>query len=265
MEQSPNPFKIPTSPSTPLQQLSPDRINQQRIPNSPSLANQLSVADGKLRHSIDVQSKVALINSLNPATSPTRQQSASSHAALQRALLGREEAEDALRTSNTQLAEAELRQHKIGERLETLMQDLQTAKDRQIHERQVFEKEVRKARKDAFRAGSALVKMQEDLKESRAEARNLKAENQRERFEKEKSKQESFERAYTLAGLLEEVESMRGKMQAMEATRQAELLEAQSETLRRDEADRLLSEKHEQERSVWCRYKQPCIATSKKR
>jgi hypothetical protein len=238
MEHPPSPFRIPASPVTPLQQISPDRINQQRIPASPTLPNQLLNADTKLpRQSIDVQSKVAFLNSLTQAGSQSRQQGLSTHAALQRALLGREEAESALRHSQAQLAEAEVRQRKISERLESMMEDLQSVKERQAHERQVFEKEVRKARKDAFRAGSALVKMQEDLKESRVEVRNLKAENQHEKFEKEKSKQEAFERAYTLAGVLEEMEALREKLRAMEAAREIELLEQQSSRKHRDEEE----------------------------
>ncbi len=248
MEQPPSLCKIPASPITPLQQLSPDRINQQRIPASPSVPNQLSSVDPKVpRRPIDVQSKVAFLNSLNQNTSPSRQQSVSTHAALQRALLGREEAENALRSSNTQLAEAEVRQRKISARLESLMEELQGVKERQAHERQVFEKEVRKARKDAFRAGSALVKVQEDLKESRSEVKNLRAETQHERFEKEKSKQESFERAYTLAGVLEEGELLREKMRAMEAAREAEILEQQSNQAHLDDEPRRLAEMQQQE------------------
>lgn len=247
MDDPPSPFKIPPAPATPLQQLSPDRINQQRIPPSPSLPNGLSSAEFKLRQSVDVQSKVAFLNSLNQGGSPTRQQGASTNAALQRALLGREEAENALRTSNTQLAEAETRQRRLSERLESLMEELQSVKERQAHERQVFEKEVRKVRKDGFRAGSALVKLQEDLKESRAEVRNLRAEVQHEKSEKEKSKQESFERAYTLAGMLEEVEVMREKMRAMEAAREAEVLEQESRRVQREEEERLLAEKRQME------------------
>lgn len=247
MEQPPSPFKIPASPIIPLQQVSPDRINQQRIPASPSLPNQLSNVDPKVPgQSTDVQSKVAFLNSLNQNTSPSRQQGHSTHAALQRALLGREEAENALRSSNTQLAEAEVRQRKISERLESLMEELQAVKERQAHERQVFEKEVRKARKDAFRAGSALVKMQEDLKESRVEVKNLRAETQHEKFEKEKSKQEAFERAYALAGVLEEVEVLREKMRAMEAAREAEMLEQQSNKAQQEDQDHRLAEMPQQ-------------------
>lgn len=253
MEQSTSPFKIPASPVTPLQQLSPDRINQQRIPQqripaSPSLPNHLSNADLKLSpQSTDVQSKVAFLNSLNQAASPSRQQAGSTHAALQRALLGREEAENSLHTSQAQLAEAEVRQRNTSERLESLIEELQCVKERQVHERQVFEKEVRKARKDAFRASSALVKAQEDLKESRAETRNMKADLQHERFGKDKFKQEAFERAYTLAGVLEETEAIREKMRAMEAAREADLLEQHSIQLQRAEDDRSIAEKRRQE------------------
>jgi hypothetical protein len=204
--------------------------------------------DAKLpRQSIDVQSKVAFLNSLagQPA-SPSRQQGITSHSALQRALLGREEAENALRTSNAQLAEAEVRQRKISERLESMMEELQLVKERQAHERQVFEKEVRKARKDAFRAGSAMVKVQEDLKESRLEAKNLRAESQHEKLEKEKAKQEAFERAYALAGLMEEVEVMREKIKSMETAREAEQLEHQSKRMQQEEESQLQEERRRQ-------------------
>jgi hypothetical protein len=108
------------------------------------------------------------------------------------------------------------------------MEELQTVKERQAHERQVFEKEVRRARKDAFKAGSNLVKAQEDLKDARAETMTLKVEVDKERSAKEQAKQEAFERAYTLAGILEEMEVMREKLRSAEAERDAVLLEQQA-------------------------------------
>jgi hypothetical protein len=215
-----------------LYALSPERINQQRLPPSPSLPNRL---DKHHRSSSDVASKVAFLNSLNSATSPSRQQSASNHAALQRAILGREEAEAALHFTNSQLAEAQIRERRISERVESLMEELQTVKERQAHERQVFEKEVRRARKDAFKAGSNLVKTQEDLKEARAESMTLKAEVDKERSAKEHAKQEAFERAYTLAGVLEEMEVTREKLRSSEAERDAVLLEQQAKLVQRQE------------------------------
>src|SRR5689334_17193522 len=108
-----NPFKVPSVPGTPLYPLSSERINQQRIPQSPSLPAHLSDIDRKLQqhnhhhhHPSDVQSKVAFLNSLsqsNQNLSPTRSQQQSA-AAAQRAILGREEAESALSAAQTQLA-----------------------------------------------------------------------------------------------------------------------------------------------------------------
>ena len=123
------------------------------------------------------------------------------------------------------------------------MEEVRTIKERQAHERLVFEKEVRRARKDAFKAGSNLVKTQEDLKEARAETTTLKAEVDNERSAKEQAKQEAFERAYTLAGILEEMEVMRDTLRSVEAERDAVLLERQATVVQTQEQH--LDRKHE--------------------
>jgi hypothetical protein len=228
----PSPFKVPSVPGTPLYALSPERMNQQRrLPESPSLPNHLSSPERKHhRNSSDVRSKVEFLNSLsglNAPLSPTRQNAASTNAALQRAMLGREEAEAQLFSVNAQLTDSQSRELRIAERVENLMEELQNAKERQVHERQVFEKEVRKARKEAFKAGSATVKAQEDLKEARQELKTVKAEAQHNQDEKEKARQEAFERAYALAGLAEEMEVLRGKLKSVEKERDTALVELQ--------------------------------------
>lgn len=155
----------------------------------------------------------------------------SSSAALQRAILGREEAESALASANTMLSEAEARERRISERLESLLEELQTTRERQAHERAVFEKEVRKARKEAFRAGSMLVKAQEELKLSKGEIKNLRDEVRAERESKERAKQEAFERAYALAGVSEEVQSLKDQLRATESNNQQSILESQVDEL----------------------------------
>jgi hypothetical protein len=137
--------------------------------------------------------------------------------------LGREEAETALSRVSSQLSEAQSRERRISERLESLLEELQTAKERQAHERIVFEKEIRKARKEAFRAGSTLVKVQEELKHAKAESKALKEEIQTERDSKEKAKQEAFERAYAIAGLTEELEELKGRLRTAEANLEQEI------------------------------------------
>ena len=224
----PSPFKVPSVPGTPLYALSPERINQ-RMPQSPSLPNHLSSPERKHhRNSSDVRSKVDFLNSLagqNAPPSPTRQNAPSANAALQRAILGREEAEAQLSSVNSQLKESQSREMRIAQRVESLMEELQSVKERQVHERQVFEKEVRKARKEAFKASSATVKAQEELKEARQELKTARAEAQHNQDEKEKARQEAFERAYALAGLTEEMEVVREKLKSVEKERDTALIE----------------------------------------
>ncbi|KAE8150874.1 hypothetical protein BDV25DRAFT_153583 [Aspergillus avenaceus] len=224
-----------SSPSKALNPLSPDRLNQQMFHNSPSLPNDVMNMQRKPRGLSDVQSKVAFLNNLSRAGSPggsAPQPSAASSAALQRAILGREEAESALARVSDQLSESQSREHRISERLESLLEELQAEKERKAHERTLFEKEIRKARKEAFRAGSAVVQVQEDLKQARSEAKTLKDEVQSERQAKEKAQQEAFERAYTLAGLMEEVEVLKKQLHSMEASNRAHNLEARARKLR---------------------------------
>lgn len=220
-----SPSSTRSSPSKVLNPLSPDRMNQQAMPNSPSSVSDALRQQRKSHRGLsDVQAKVAYLNNLSRSGSPgagAGSTSAGGAAALQRAILGREEAESALTRVSSQLSEAQSRERRISERLESLLEELQSAKERQAHERVVFEKEIRKARKEAFRAGSTLVKTQEDLKHVRAEAKGLYHEVQTERESKEKAKQEAFERAYAIAGLTEELEELKGRLRTAEATNHA--------------------------------------------
>ncbi|KAE8380634.1 hypothetical protein BDV26DRAFT_257052 [Aspergillus bertholletiae] len=234
-----NPLSSPTKALNPL---SPERLNQQSFPNSPTLPNDVRNMQRKPRGLSDVQARVAYLNNLSRGNSPataSTQQSAGSSAALQRAILGREEAESTLANVSAQLSEAQSRERRISERLESLLEELQTSKSRQAHERAVFEKEIRKARKEAFRAGSVLVKTQEELKQARSEAKGLKDEVQSEREEKEKAKQEAFERAYTLAGLMEEMEVLKGRLRTAEAKSQADTLAARAKEMHKGDIGRL--------------------------
>jgi hypothetical protein len=227
-----SPSKHHLSPTkTPLFPASPERINQQKLAASFSVPSDLS------QKASDVREKIAFLNNLSragsPAASPQNVSStmSSGTAALQRAILGREEAESALSSANAMLSEAQARERRISERLESLLEELQTTRERQAHERAVFEKEVRKARKEAFRAGSMLVKAQEELKLSKGEIKNLRDEVRAERESKERAKQEAFERAYALAGMSEEVQSLKDQLRATESNNQQSMLESHVDEL----------------------------------
>ncbi|EHA27057.1 hypothetical protein ASPNIDRAFT_205452 [Aspergillus niger ATCC 1015] len=232
-----NPSSATSSPTKALNPMSPDRMNQQIGLGSPSMSSDIFNIQRKTPRGLtDVQAKVAYLNNLSRGNSPAQasQPSAASTAALQRAILGREEAESALANVSAQLSEAQLRERRISERLESLLEELQTTKERQAHERSIFEKEIRKARKEAFRAGSVLVKTQEELKHARNEAKGHKDEAQAERAAKEQAKQEAFERAYAIAGLTEEMEVLKEQLRAAEANNHSQKLEAQAQQKKND-------------------------------
>jgi hypothetical protein len=228
-------LKSVPSPGAPLYAISPERFNQQRMNGSPRASVELSPSHQKAtRNATDIRSKVAYFTNLSRENSPAPPASATTVAALQRAILGREEAEAALNATYAQLSESNARERRVSERLEALMEELQSLKQRQAHERSIYEKEVRKARKEAFRAGSTLVKAQEELKYLRGQVKSLKDGMQAEKEAKEKAEQEAFERAYALAGLTEELELMREKVRSAETdkseTHEVEAGERQSDT-----------------------------------
>ncbi|KAJ5099923.1 hypothetical protein N7532_006924 [Penicillium argentinense] len=236
-----SPTRPVLSPPKVLHPVSPERLNQQTIPASPSLpADLLSLHQKSTKGVSEVQAKVAFLNQLSRQASPGAQnQAAAQNAALQRAILGREEAESALESVQEELSEAQLRERRISERLESLLEELHGTKERQAHERSIFEKEIRKARKEAFRAGSTLVKLQEELKNAKSEAKSLREEVAAERECKDKAKQEAFERAYALAGLTEELEVLKGKLRSMEASNHSNSLEVRAHEIRKEDFGRL--------------------------
>ncbi|KAJ5642364.1 hypothetical protein N7490_006364 [Penicillium lividum] len=236
-----SPTRPVLSPTKALNPVSPERMNQQTIPASPSLPSELLSLHHKNAKGVsEVQAKVAFLNSLARGGSPSAQaQAAINNAALQRAILGREEAESALASAQEDLSEAQSRERRISERLESLLEELHGTKERQANERSIFEKEIRKARKEAFRAGSTLVKLQEELKHAKSESKALKDEVATEREAKDRAKQEAFERAYALAGLTEELEVLKGKFRSIEASSQSDKLEVRAQEIRKEDFGRM--------------------------
>jgi hypothetical protein len=113
-------YKFPTSPGTPLFQVSPERVNQQRssiFEESPS---------GRHSRESSVHEKVAQFNSL--AFQGKQLERKANDAALKRAMLGREEAESEMRryreetkALRRQVEEGKERERRVGERLENVM------------------------------------------------------------------------------------------------------------------------------------------------
>ena len=119
------PFKLPASPGTPLFPVSPSRANTQQLPHSPSLPSLQRDSFLDRPRSSDVQGKVAQFNNLSKEAAQRRRENA---AALERAVLGREEAESEtrrLREENSvlrkEIEEGRSRERRVGERVESVM------------------------------------------------------------------------------------------------------------------------------------------------
>ena len=118
-------YKFPASPGTPLFQVSPERVNQQRYDtNSPSGPN--LIGSGKHSRDSSVHERAAKFDTL--AFQGKVLERKANDAALRRAMLGREEAETEMRryreearVLRKQIEDGKDRERKVGERLENIM------------------------------------------------------------------------------------------------------------------------------------------------
>ncbi|KAK6383605.1 hypothetical protein LTS17_002897 [Exophiala oligosperma] len=244
---SPNPLKCPPHLSQPLHLLSPERVNQQRLPpQSPPMGGGLLNENYRpcTRDSFtsEVQSKVAFLNSLANGTgsaqsSPTRtpRGNGNSNTALQRAVMGYEEAQASLATVTAdlervreELISRKKRERMLAQRVEDLLGEIQAEREKRSRDQESYAREVKRCRKEAYRAELAVVEVRQDLQEARGELKRSQAEVQHEKAEKEKSRQESFERAYALAGMVGEVDQLKDRLRAVERERDAALLQAKT-------------------------------------
>lgn len=123
----------------------------------------------------------------------------------------------------TQLDQSRGRERLVAERVESLMEQLQSAHSRNRHEHKENEKELKAMKRQVHKAELALIKCQQELHEARNEQEGFKVRAEHERQSKEKARQESFERARTLASNLEELEVVK---------RERDLLLHENETLK---------------------------------
>lgn len=126
--------KFPAEPGTPLFQISPERVNQQRL-----LLNNSPTTQAENRHvrESSVHEKAAKFDSL--AFQGKALERKTNDAALKRAMLGREEAEnemrryrDEARFLKKQVEEGRDRERKVSERLENVMVGLTDGKTRRL-------------------------------------------------------------------------------------------------------------------------------------
>jgi hypothetical protein len=247
-----------TPNGSPLRQLSSDQMNQ-RIPLSPSMPEfnneNYFTSQHRSRESIssDVQSRVAFLNSLSNPSSPTKNFRGFGHTptngALQRALLGFEESQASLATANAeidklneQVRSAAHRERLVSERIESLMDQLQTERESRNGDKKFYVAEVKKCRKQAYQAELNQLETQESLKEAKQDLKRAQAEVVAERTKKDEARQEAFERAYAVSGLTEEIETLKATMQALEKERDNAIMELRTAPTR-ESTQALLEEK----------------------
>lgn len=86
--------------------------------------------------------------------------------------------------------------------------ELQRTKETNSHSQALYEKEVRRARKEAFKSSSMLVKAQEELKSARNKYTLMREQAEEQRRKVEEQTQETFSTQYQLVGLQEEIETL---------------------------------------------------------
>ncbi|PBP18144.1 hypothetical protein BUE80_DR011154 [Diplocarpon rosae] len=224
-------FKFPGLSGAPLFQKSPERVNQQRA----STIFDESPAGSPTRHSREssVHEKVAAFNSL--AFQGKQLERKANDAALKRAMLGREEAEsemrryrEEVRALRRQVEEGQMREQK---------ENYGRAKETHAHTQTLWEKEIRRARKESFKSQSVVVKLQEELKSVRSAMKMAQASLEQEKERSMKREQEAFAARYQLVGVQEELSQVHEQIKLVEQERDALRTIAQNEEIARIAAE----------------------------
>ncbi|KAI0485559.1 hypothetical protein F4859DRAFT_528517 [Xylaria cf. heliscus] len=231
----------PSASATPLQPISPDRANHQ----NPML---VSIRSSAQRDS-DVHDKIRQFNNLShlqPSTAAMSKQleRMTADAALKRAMIGREEAESEMRryreearALRRQVEEGRERERKVGERLETVMESYGRAKETYSHTQTIWEKEIRRARKETFKSQSSIVKLQEELKSARVASKSWEECLEREKELSRAREQEAFAARYQLMELQQEFDKAQERIAFLEEERDAFKDAAQNEEIARIAAE----------------------------
>lgn len=128
--------------------------------------------------------------------------------------------EEARRTKR-ELEESKERERKVVKRLDVVMEELQRAKENHNLAVGIYEKEIRRTKKEAFKSGSGMVKLQEELRAARASLNVVKANLETEKAKSSRKEQDTFSAQYQLVGLQEELQKTQERMRVIEEERDA--------------------------------------------
>ncbi|KAL0259347.1 hypothetical protein SLS55_005083 [Diplodia seriata] len=144
---------------------------------------------------------------------------------------------DEAKKMKKEVDESRERERRVAKRLEMVMEELHRAKETHGHAQGLYEKEIRKARKEAFKASSALVKMQEELKATRNSLRITQSGLESEKIKCGKREQEAFQAEYKMVGVQEELAKAKQQIKTVEEER-----DALKTSLREEEVARIAAE-----------------------
>ncbi|KAI9817337.1 MAG: hypothetical protein M1826_001619 [Phylliscum demangeonii] len=202
-----------------------------------------------------VQGKVAQFNSLAKDAGERRRLN---DAALQRAVIGREEAETNARKAredarmartemqhlSSALEESKWREARVKERLDRVMEDYLVAKEAQksfeqtqANSKSVYEKEVRRWRKETFKVNQHTIKLQSELQSARNSVKVLQASMSEEKAKMADQEREAFTARYQLVSVQEELTKMREMVKLVEEERDAVMASLQEEQVARMAAE----------------------------
>ncbi|KIV99747.1 uncharacterized protein PV09_08668 [Verruconis gallopava] len=142
-----------------------------------------------------------------------------------------------MRKMRKEIEEGKERERKVSKRLEVVMEEHQRSKDAHSHAVGIYEKEIRKCRKEAFRSGSSLVKLQEELKATRNSLRTTQSSLESEKLKSARREQDAFTAQYQLISVQEELDKMQERVQVVEAER-----DALKRSLKEEEVARIAAE-----------------------
>ncbi|KAL1855388.1 hypothetical protein Daus18300_011106 [Diaporthe australafricana] len=228
----------------PFDPVSSERLNMQLGSEQRLSINSLG-SPTKKGHSRDssVSDKINQFNTLASQSKHLERKNAD--AALKRAVLGREEAEaevrkyrDDVRALKKEVEEGRNRERKVGERLETVMENYGRTKETHAHTQTLWEKEIRRMRKETFKSQSAIVDLQEQLNAARTAQKSAEASLEREKERSAAREQEAFQARYNQVGLQEQLEKIRSELdQALERVKLVEQERDAFKTLAKTEED----------------------------
>ena len=116
-------------------------------------------------------------------------------------------------------------------------EEMQRLKETQVHSQALYEKEIRRARKEAFKSSSAVVKLQEELKTTRNRSTLMREEVEAQKRRVQEVEKGCFAAQYQLVGVQEELEKLQQQMHAVEAERDALRTNLQEEEVARIAAE----------------------------